>query len=58
MGEDQWRWSLIVMDAATGELMLLSGYHEGRLRRTEGQEDLSASCGAGVVSYSPSTGTA
>ena len=42
VGEDEWKQSLIVMDAATGELVLRSTYHEGRLRSTEGLEDLSA----------------
>ena len=31
---------MVVMDAVTGELMTRSVYHEGRLRGTEGLEDL------------------
>lgn len=38
--EDEWRQSVVVMDAATGELMVRGVYHEGRLRSTEGLEDL------------------
>ena len=38
--EDEWRQSMVVMDAVTGELMTRSVYHEGRLRSTEGLEDL------------------
>ena len=40
VGEDEWKQSLVVMDAVTGELMMRSVYHEGRLRSTEGLEDL------------------
>ena len=38
--EDEWKQSLVVMDAVTGELMMRSVYHEGRLRSTEGLENL------------------
>ena len=39
--EDEWKQSMVVMDAVTGKLMTRSVYHEGRLRSTEGLEDLS-----------------
>ena len=38
--EDEWKQSLVVMDAVTGELIMRGIYHEGRLRNIKGLEDL------------------
>ena len=40
IGEDDWKQTVVIMDAETGELMARGMYHLGRLRNTDGLEDL------------------
>ena len=51
--DDEWKQPLVVMDAVTGELMMRSVYHEGRLRSTEGAGGPVGLLGTGVVLYAP-----
>ena len=40
IGEDDWKQTVVIMGAETGELMTRGMYHLGRLRNTDGLQDL------------------